>query len=56
MVDQPSASGMIALTDRLRQQRDAMKLRLAELEEALAAIESNPDIQRVVDLLHKLNI
>lgn len=54
------SAGMIGasqtLTERLRQQRDAMKANLAELEDALAAIESNPEVQRVVDALHKLNI
>ena len=53
------SSGMIGasqtLTERLRSQRDAMKLKLAELEDALTAIESNPEVQRVVDALHKLN-
>lgn len=37
----------VTLTERLRQQRDALTLKLKELTEALEAIESNPEIQRV---------
>ena len=43
------------MTERLQRERQTLKTRLAQVEEALAAIESNPQVQQVVDALTKLH-
>ena len=43
----------LSMTQRLLQERDAVILRLNEIDAVLAALEANPAIQNVLDLLQK---
>ena len=43
------------MTERLRHEQENLKQRLAEVESALSAIESNPQVQTVIDALAKLH-
>ena len=42
------------LTERLTQERQGLAARLAELDAAIAALQSNPEIQRILDLVQKV--
>jgi chaperonin cofactor prefoldin len=44
------------MTEKLKAQRDDLRTRLADLENAIEAIESSPQVQRAIDALAKLNI
>lgn len=43
------------MTDRLKRERATLQNRLAEVEAALSTIESNPQVQQVIDALTKLH-
>ncbi len=43
-----------SMTDRLHMQRDDLKARLALIEEAIEALESNPEVARAVDAITKV--
>ena len=42
------------LTERLKDERQGLATRLAELDAALAALESNPEVQKILDLVQKV--
>ena len=42
------------LTERLKQERHGQAEKLAELDSAIAALESNPEVQRILDLVRKV--
>jgi hypothetical protein len=42
------------LTERLTQERQGLAARLTELDAAIAALQSNPEIQRILDLVQKV--
>lgn len=41
-------------TERLRAEKDRLETRLREVNETIAALESNPEVQRIVDCIQKL--
>ena len=57
--EEKALSGLInatpTMTERLYRERAQLKSKLAEIEKAIAAIESNPQVQQVVDALTKLH-
>ena len=42
------------ITERLKRQQQELRARLAQIDEAVALIESNPQMQRVIDAISKL--
>lgn len=42
------------MTERLHMQRDDLKNRLTQVEEAIDALESNPEVARAVDAISKV--
>ena len=44
----------VSLTERLKNQRNDLSKRVAELDSAIAAIEANPNVQEVLDALSKM--
>jgi len=44
------------ITERLHIQRDDLKLRLAQVEDAISALESSPDVARAVDAISKVGL
>mgnify|MGYP001617728179 CR=1 FL=1 len=43
------------MTERLKRERANLASRLAEVDAALAVVESNPQVQQVIDALTKLH-
>ena len=43
------------MTERLHQEREQLRSKLAEVESALSTIESHPEVQQVIDALAKLH-
>ena len=55
----PSLGGCVeirrpTLTERLKQERQAHADKLTELDSAIAALEANPEVQRILDLVQKV--
>jgi len=42
------------LTERLKQERIDLSKRLSELDAAISALEANPQVQTILDLLQKV--
>lgn len=42
------------LTERLTQERDGLRSRLVELDAAIGALEANPQVQAVLDLVQRV--
>lgn len=42
------------MTERLHREREHLEHRLAQVNEAIAALESNPEVARVVDAISKV--
>ena len=42
------------LTERLKEERQGLSSRLAELDAAISALEANPQVQAVLDLVQKV--
>lgn len=43
----------VTLSERLRQERQTLAARLAEIDSVLAALDANPQVEDVLDLLQK---
>ncbi len=48
------AVGRATLPQRLRQQKIHLEAKLAEIDEAIKALEANPEIERVLGLISKV--
>lgn len=45
----------IPLLEKLKKERDSLILRVKEYEEAIAALEANPDFEKLINTLGKVN-
>jgi hypothetical protein len=45
----------LTLTERLKEQRDHHAAKLEQLNAAIAALEANPQVQSVLDLIQKVS-
>lgn len=43
------------ITERLKTKKEILEANLAEVNEALEALEKNPEVSRVIDLISKVN-
>ena len=43
------------ITERLTEEAEGLRNRLKEIEEALTALQSNPDIERILNLVSKVS-
>lgn len=50
----PSMSRRESLTERLKRERETINERLKQLDTAIAALEKNPEIQEIFDIVTRL--
>ncbi len=47
-------ASQVTITQRLKNERDTLKARLADVETAIKAIEENPQVQSVIEAVAKV--
>ena len=61
MLDQNEVSSKInmpyrrTVTERLQEEAEGLSNRLKDVEEALAALHSNPEVEHIINLVSKVN-
>src|SRR6266571_3437591 len=50
---QPGQPAKLSLTENLTRERARLQVRMAEIDEVLAALRANPQVEQVIDLIFK---
>lgn len=52
--EQSALVGPMSTTERLKERRERLKAELAQVEEAITALEESPEVARAVDAISKI--